>query len=215
MGCSSGGAAALTMGWFRPDLFRRIIAYSGTFVDQQDDDAPEEAKYPLGAWEYHSGMKLIETSEKKPLRIFTHVSENDLRPKIPRKPITTGSWPASAPQRRSRPKGTITASSSPWPPAIVTGVFSIRPWPTRSCGSGAGIMRIDLKPPTQAGCWAGPTKLEIKFQIEVPRKRVGRSFPLTPALSHPMGHPMGEGARRLSTGLPGKLRKPRVDEWRF
>lgn len=80
MGCSSGGAAALTMGWFRPDLFRRLIAYSGTFVDQQDDDAPEESKYPLGAWEYHSGMRLIETSEKKPLRIFTHVSEKDLRP---------------------------------------------------------------------------------------------------------------------------------------
>jgi len=79
MGCSSGGAAAMTMGWFRPDLFRRIIAYSGTFVDQQDDDAPEEAKFPLGAWEYHSGMKLIESSEKKPLRIFTHVSEHDLR----------------------------------------------------------------------------------------------------------------------------------------
>jgi len=83
IGCSSGGAAALTMGWFRPDLFRRLICYSGTFVDQQDDDAPEEAKFPLGAWEYHSGMKLIETSEKKPLRIFTHVSENDLRPKDP------------------------------------------------------------------------------------------------------------------------------------
>lgn len=81
MGCSSGGAAALTMAWFRPDLFRRVIAYSGTFVDQQDDDAPEEAKYPLGAWEYHSGMKLIATSAKKPLRIFTHVSENDLRAK--------------------------------------------------------------------------------------------------------------------------------------
>ncbi len=83
MGCSSGGAAALIMGWTRPDLFRRIIAYSGTFVDQQDDDAPEEAKYPLGAWEFHSSMKLIENSEKKPLRIFTHVSENDLRPKDP------------------------------------------------------------------------------------------------------------------------------------
>ena len=83
MGCSSGGAAALSMAWFRPDLFRRVIAYSGTFVDQQDDDAAEEAKYPLGAWEYHSGMKLIETSEKKPLRIFTHVSENDLRAKDP------------------------------------------------------------------------------------------------------------------------------------
>ena len=83
IGCSSGGAAALTMGWFRPDLFRRIIAYSGTFVDQQDDDAPEEAKYPLGAWEYHSGMKLIATSEKKPLRIFTHVSEHDNRENDP------------------------------------------------------------------------------------------------------------------------------------
>ena len=83
MGCSSGGAAAMTMGWFRPDLFRRIIAYSGTFVDQQDDDAPEEAKYPLGAWEYHSSMKLIENSEKKPLRIFTHVSENDNRSNDP------------------------------------------------------------------------------------------------------------------------------------
>lgn len=83
MGCSSGGAAALTMGWFRPDLFRRLITYSGTFVDQQDDDAPEETAYPLGAWEYHSSKKLIETSEKKPLRIFTHVSENDIRAKDP------------------------------------------------------------------------------------------------------------------------------------
>ena len=83
IGCSSGGAAALSMGWFRPDLFRRIIAYSGTFVDQQDDDAAEEAKFPLGAWEYHSSMKLIENSDKKPLRIFTHVSENDIRSKDP------------------------------------------------------------------------------------------------------------------------------------
>ena len=83
MGCSSGGAAALTMGWFRPDLFRRLITYSGTFVDQQDHDAAEEKKYPLGAWEYHSSMKLIENSEKKPLRIFTHVSENDNRSKDP------------------------------------------------------------------------------------------------------------------------------------
>jgi len=81
MGCSSGGAAAMTMAWFRPDLFRRVIAYSGTFVDQQDDDAPEEAKFPLGAWEYHSSMKLIANSPKKPLRLFTHVSENDLRAK--------------------------------------------------------------------------------------------------------------------------------------
>lgn len=83
MGCSSGGAAALTMGWFRPDLFRRLITYSGTFVDQQDDDAPEEQEYPLGAWEYHSGRQLIRNADKQPLRIFTHVSESDLRANDP------------------------------------------------------------------------------------------------------------------------------------
>jgi len=78
MGCSSGGAAAFTMAWFRPDLFRRVISYSGTFVDQQDDDAPEEKAFPLGAAEYHSGMKLIENNDKKPLWVFIQVSENDL-----------------------------------------------------------------------------------------------------------------------------------------
>lgn len=78
IGCSSGGAAALSMGWFRPDLFSRIITYSGTFVDQQDDDAAEEAMFPLGAWEYHSGQELIANTEKKALRIFLNVNENDL-----------------------------------------------------------------------------------------------------------------------------------------
>jgi len=82
-GCSSGGAAALTMGWFRPDLFRRLITYSGTFVDQQDDDAPEEAAYPLGAWEYHSSLKLIENTPVKPLRIFLHVAEHDIGVALP------------------------------------------------------------------------------------------------------------------------------------
>lgn len=82
-GCSSGGAAAMSMAWFRPDLFRRVSAYSATLVDQQDDDAPEEAQYPLGAWEYHSSMKLLEKTPKKPLRIFHHVSEQDLRPNDP------------------------------------------------------------------------------------------------------------------------------------
>ena len=78
LGCSSGGAAALSMGWFRPDLFSRIITYSGTFVDQQDDDAPEEASYPLGAWDYHSGKALLSSTETKALRIFLNVNENDL-----------------------------------------------------------------------------------------------------------------------------------------
>ena len=77
MGCSSGGAAALSMGWFATNSFHRIITYSGTFVDQQNHTQEEAKTYPFGAWEYHSEMKLIENTEKKPLRIFLHASEND------------------------------------------------------------------------------------------------------------------------------------------
>ena len=74
-GCSSGGEAAFTAGWFHPEWFHRIITYSGTFVDLQDDDAPEEKTYPLGSWEYHAN--LIPGNPAKPLRVFLAVSEMD------------------------------------------------------------------------------------------------------------------------------------------
>lgn len=35
LGGSSGGSCAFSCAWFRPDLFRRVITYSGTFVNQQ------------------------------------------------------------------------------------------------------------------------------------------------------------------------------------
>jgi enterochelin esterase-like enzyme len=78
LGCSSGGAAALTMGWFRPDLFRRIVTYSGTFVAQQNDTAPEHAMFPDGAWDYHSELELIAGNPRKQLRVFLNANENDL-----------------------------------------------------------------------------------------------------------------------------------------
>ena len=59
MGGSSGGSAAFTMAWFRPDLYRRVLTYSGTYVDQQSPPNPES---PHGAWEYHE--HLIPQSEK-------------------------------------------------------------------------------------------------------------------------------------------------------
>lgn len=74
-GCSSGGAAALTMGWFGNDTYRRIVTYSGTFVDQQNPKAPTEAQYPNGAWEYTD--QLIVGNPAKPLRVFLEVGEND------------------------------------------------------------------------------------------------------------------------------------------
>jgi enterochelin esterase-like enzyme len=77
LGCSSGGAAALTMGWFRPDLFHRLITYSGTLVAQQDDDAPEKAMFPDGAWDYHSELALIANTPRKELRIFVNANQMD------------------------------------------------------------------------------------------------------------------------------------------
>ncbi|MEP7119590.1 MAG: alpha/beta hydrolase-fold protein [Byssovorax sp.] len=74
-GCSSGGAAALTMGWFGGDTYRRIITYSGTFVDQQNPVAPTEVQYPNGAWEYTD--QLIVGNPKKPLRVFQEAGEHD------------------------------------------------------------------------------------------------------------------------------------------
>jgi iron(III)-enterobactin esterase len=69
-GESSGAAAALTMAWLQPNLYRRVISYSGTFVALQ-----RNATAPNGAWDYH--QTLIPRSERKPLRIWLHVSEND------------------------------------------------------------------------------------------------------------------------------------------
>ena len=72
MGGSSGAACAFTMAWFHPELYRRVLSYSGTYVDQQSPQNPES---PHGAWEYHE--HLIPQNPAKPIRIWMHVSEKD------------------------------------------------------------------------------------------------------------------------------------------
>jgi enterochelin esterase-like enzyme len=72
MGGSSGAACAFTMAWFRPDLYRRVLSYSGTYVNQQ---SPENPQSPHGAWEYHE--HLIPQNDAKPIRIWLEVGEND------------------------------------------------------------------------------------------------------------------------------------------
>jgi enterochelin esterase family protein len=77
LGCSSGGAASFTMGWFRPDLFHRLITYSATLVSSQNLTAPEQAMYPDGAWDYHSALQLIANNPRKDLRIFLNANQMD------------------------------------------------------------------------------------------------------------------------------------------
>ena len=72
-GCSSGAAAAMIMAWYRPDLYRRVLSYSGTFVNQQ---WPPQSATPHGAWGFHES--LIPNSPAKPIRIWMEVGDRDL-----------------------------------------------------------------------------------------------------------------------------------------
>ena len=73
MGCSSGASAAMAMAWYHPDLYHRVLSYSGTFVNQQ---WPSNPQTPGGAWEFH--RLLIPESPVKPLRIWMAVGDRDL-----------------------------------------------------------------------------------------------------------------------------------------
>jgi iron(III)-enterobactin esterase len=73
MGYSSGGACALIMAWYHPELYHRVLAYSGTFINQQWPSNPET---PHGAWEFHE--HLIPGSSAKPIRIWMEVGDKDL-----------------------------------------------------------------------------------------------------------------------------------------
>jgi len=73
MGCSSGGSCALIMAWYHPELYHRVLTYSGTFVNQQWPSNPDT---PGGAWELH--RTLIPNNPPKPLRIWMEVGDRDL-----------------------------------------------------------------------------------------------------------------------------------------
>lgn len=73
MGGSSGGSCALIMAWYHPELYHRVLTYSGTFVNQQ---WPSNPQTPHGAWEFHE--RLIPQSAMKPIRLWMEVGDRDL-----------------------------------------------------------------------------------------------------------------------------------------
>jgi len=72
MGGSSGGSAAMAMAWFHPELYHRVLTYSGTYVNNQ---FPVDPALPHGAWELHE--HLMADSPAKPLRIWMEVGDRD------------------------------------------------------------------------------------------------------------------------------------------
>jgi len=73
MGGSSGGSCALIMAWYHPELYHRVLTYSGTYVNQQWPSNPQS---PHGAWEFHE--HLIPSAPRKPLRLWMEVGDRDL-----------------------------------------------------------------------------------------------------------------------------------------
>jgi len=72
MGGSSGGSCALIMAWYHPELYHRVLTYSGTYVNQQ---WPPNAATPHGAWEFHE--HLIPDRPAKPIRLWLEVGDRD------------------------------------------------------------------------------------------------------------------------------------------
>jgi hypothetical protein len=106
MGLSSSGSAAFNMAWFYPDLYRRVLAFSPTMVNQQ---WPHDPSLRGGAWEYHSpwagapgagisdqpGAPLIPTSPTKPIRFWFMVGDQDLFYPNPTLPDGMHDWTLS------------------------------------------------------------------------------------------------------------------------
>lgn len=85
LGGSSGGAASFSMAWWHPELFRRVISYSGTFVRQA---SPEDPLYPHGCWAYHdydpydaskTNGVIVKEPTTKPIRVWIEAGQNDLQ----------------------------------------------------------------------------------------------------------------------------------------
>lgn len=70
-GGSSGGICSFTVAWERPDKFRKVLCWVGTFVDIRGGH-----HYPY----------LVRLTERKPIRVYLLDGENDLDNKF-------GNWP--------------------------------------------------------------------------------------------------------------------------
>jgi sugar lactone lactonase YvrE/enterochelin esterase-like enzyme len=69
-GSSSGGIAAFTAAWNRPDAFRRVLSFIGSYTNLRGGD---------------TYINLVRKMEPKPLRVFLQDGRNDLN-------LYSGSW---------------------------------------------------------------------------------------------------------------------------
>ncbi len=77
-GISSGGICAWTVAWERPDEFRKVLSWVGSFTNI----ASGKTKHEGG----HNYEALIRKTPKKPIRVFLQDGANDLD-------NNNGNWP--------------------------------------------------------------------------------------------------------------------------
>lgn len=76
-GMSSGGICAFTVAWQRPDQFRKVISWAGSFVNIAAGESLREGG--------HNYPALIRRLPRKPIRVFLQDGEQDLEE-------SAGSW---------------------------------------------------------------------------------------------------------------------------
>jgi enterochelin esterase-like enzyme len=62
-GCSSGGIAAFTVAWQRPDEFRKVLSFSGSFANLRGGQ-----RYP----------EIVRREQRRPIRVFQLSDTNDI-----------------------------------------------------------------------------------------------------------------------------------------
>ena len=78
-GVSTGAVGAFVAAWERPDLFRRVLSFIGTFVAMRGADS-----FPA----------MIRRTEPKPIRVFLEAGKNDhILPNHPFGTFYAGNWP--------------------------------------------------------------------------------------------------------------------------
>ena len=110
MGGSSGGSAALEMAWYHPDLYHRVITYSGTYVNQQ---WTFNAETPDGAWDFHMKNSSPAARSNRSVSGWKSATATCSTLMSCATTCTTGWSPTTAWPRCCGPKATITNTASP------------------------------------------------------------------------------------------------------
>ena len=74
MGGSSGGSCALIMAWYHPELYHRVLTYSGTYINQQWPSNPEDPSRRMGV----PRAPHPQYSRQTACRIWMEVGDRDL-----------------------------------------------------------------------------------------------------------------------------------------